>query len=294
MRRYRRRNGFTLVEMLVALAIFGTVMAGISIVFLSSLRAWHASRETQSVFEMGRAALRVMEQDITTAFGSVERGELRTLVGGPDWLSFVGITENPKTAREPGWTPTAHSDIARITYCLMSETAGSDENLLLRLVQLDVDDVGVDPVELWVVTDRTVDEWNAIVGTEVVPTDFELGSNILALRFSYGLARPDVNWEGVREQILWNRALLLNETDPLVREQIRTKIEGFWDDTMARYDFWDSRARTDRKLPDAIAVELTVRAAAKIVIPGETKERVFGQTIFLPLGYRRPLPAALQ
>jgi len=277
--------------MLVALAIFGTVMAGISIVFLSSLRAWHASRETQSVFEMGRAALRVMEQDITTAFGSVDRGELRTLVGGPDWLSFVGITENPKTSPNPAWDPTPHSDISRITYYLWREAPGSDEHLLLRLVQLDVDDVGTELVDIeGAVIPRTVAEWEASVGTDVVPTDFELASNILSLTIHYGMVGPGgaVAWadgepgdpDGVD-----------NDRDGIIDEQgdgLDNDGDGFVDE---RDEGWNSLLTG--KLPEVIEVHLAVRAEAKVVT-AETKERVFRETIFLPLGYRRPLPAALQ
>jgi len=253
--------------MLVALAIFGTVMAGISIVFLSSLRAWHASRETQSVFEMGRAALRVMEQDITTAFGSVERGELGTLVGGPDWLSFVGITENPKTSPNPTWDPTPHSDIARITYRLWpGEPAAGEERLVLRLVEPNAEGMLQVPFPdlLEEVAAQAVSWWELALDREVAQEDFELASNILR----------DARHRGLEFRY--------RDIDRVTR-------------TARWVDSWDSRNRLgeERRLPDAVEVVLSVRAEAKVVTP-ETKVRVFRETIFLPLGYRRPLPAALQ
>jgi type II secretion system protein J len=278
MNRDRKPTGFTLVEMLVALAIFGTVMAGISVVFISSMRAWQTNRENQSVFEMGRAALNVMEQDLTSAFGSVDRDEMQTLVGGRDWLTFVGMVENPltrvKVETGPGSYYTydvPHSDMSRVTYCLLGNPAVAGEMLLLRLVQLDVDGVGTDPIDVNQVTFDTVQAWEAIIENanpemltdpelydllKVGERHFELASNILGLEFYYGAVNHETGQMG-------------------------------WSYT------WDSRERVDRKLPDVIEVRLSVRAEVPLPTP-ETKVRVFRTTIFLPLGYRRPLPAALQ
>ncbi|MCK5557335.1 MAG: prepilin-type N-terminal cleavage/methylation domain-containing protein, partial [Candidatus Hydrogenedentes bacterium] len=165
MSRFRRANGVTLVELMVALAVFSTVMAGISVVFISSMRAWRTGRESRSVFEMARAAVQFMERDITSAFGSVDRDEFRTLVGTSDWLTFVEITENPVTWRElpsGGGYDVAHSDMSRITYFLAADPAVPDEHLLLRLVQLDVDELRGYP-RPEVVIPRTVAAWNRII-----------------------------------------------------------------------------------------------------------------------------------
>ena len=278
MTRWRKGNGFTLVEMLVALAIFGTVMAGISVVFISSMRAWQTARENQSVFEMGRAALQFMERDITAAFGSVDRNEMQTLVGTSQWLTFVGVTENPKT-----WVSTgpasgyqaAYSDTSRITYALMHDPDVADQYLLLRLVQPDVDEVGSENV--WEITIQTVQAWNEIIADSnpaatpnVQPADFELAANILELQFLYGVAVADpgappaggMTWRQFEETVVWT-------------------------------DRWDSRERPDLKLPDVIQVILEVRADARMPTE-DTKKRVFRSTIYLPLGHRRPLPAVLQ
>jgi hypothetical protein len=67
----------------------------------------------------------------------------------------------------------------------------------------------------------------------------------------------------------------------------------FWNDMISWSPGWDSRNRPDRKLPDVIEVRLTVRAAAQMPTP-ETMRRMFTSRIFLPLGYRRPMPIALQ
>jgi prepilin-type N-terminal cleavage/methylation domain-containing protein len=276
MARWRKTNGFTLVEMLVAMVIFGTVMAGISVVFISSMRAWQTARENQSVFEMGRAALQLMERDIKSAFGSVDRNEMRTLVGTSWSLTFVGVTENPLTQRVETWGTLAvpHSDMARITYIpswLLPDVA--DQHLLLRLVQPDVDEVGSESV--WEITIQTVQAWNEIIqrgnpgAPEVHEEDFELAANILDLQFLYGVAdAPTASPTGIMEWLEFER-------------------------TVAWTNSWDSRTRLDHKLPDVIQVVLEVRADARMPTE-ETKKRVFRSTIYLPLGDRRPLPAVLQ
>ena len=271
----RRSTGFTLVEMLVALAIFGTVMAGISVVFISSMRAWQTARENQSVFEMGRSALQLMERDIKSAFGSVDRNEMQTLVGTSQSLTFVGIVENPKTNV---WLPPpappyerAYSDTSRITYARWPE-----RNLLLRLVEPEVDELGTGSVNAMEAAQHALDAWNAITAVagpgipEVQLEDFELASNILDLQFSYGVGidDPSASPTGTMDWLQFER-------------------------TVDWFNSWDSRTRLDHKLPDVIQVALLVRAESRMPTE-ETKRRVFQSTIYLPLGDRRPLPAVLR
>ena len=274
---WRKSNGFTLVEMLVALAIFGTVMAGISVVFISSMRAWETARANQSVFEMGRSALQVLERDIAAAFGSVERNEMQTLVGTSQFLTFVGIMENPQTLYWYGPGPTdgdrmAYSDTSRITYAVWTE-----RNLLLRLVEPEVDELGIDPVYPFEAVEGALVAWEAITAVAgpsgsagVQLEDFELASNILEIQFLYGVVveNPAIPASSIMN---WN------------------EFEG----TVVWFDSWDSRTRSDRKLPDVIQVLLAVRAESRMPTE-ETKKRVFRTMIHLPLGHRRPLPAVLQ
>ena len=268
--------------MLVALAVFSTVMAGISVVFISSLRAWRTGQENRSIFEMARASLRFMERDISSAFGSVDRDEIQTLVGDREWLTFVGITENPETG--PYDPPKAHSDISRISYYLMpDELTGREDWLLIRLVSIDKDglvDLVPDPRNA-MGRDRLYfgvleEEFSELAaGGSVSETDFELASNIQDLEFRYGIINPNADWDTI-----------FKEEDPQVRGEL-------WEGTVLWSPSWDSRNRPDRKLPDVIEVRIAVRAAAKMPTP-ETMVRVFRSTIFLPLGHRRPLPAVLQ
>lgn len=292
-----------MVELLVALAVFATVMAGISVVFISSLRAWRTGQENRSVFQMARAATQFMERDITSAFGSVDRDEVKTLVGAGDWLTFVGITENPPTWRQISPDvefEVPHSDMSRITYRLMPDPEVADQFLLIRLVQMDVDDIGPDPIDLGVVTNQTLAAWTDIIldanpdaepepdGLYVRPEDFELASNILGMEFHYGVLKTDVELTAI-----WSEWEFRARDLDLPEVERRALLGELWEETIDWFDYWDSRVRPDRKLPDLIEVRLGVRAAARMPTD-ETMRRMFTSRIFLPLGYRRTMPLALQ
>jgi hypothetical protein len=292
-----------MVELLVSLAVFATVMAGISVVFISSLRAWRTGRENRSVFQMARAASQFMERDITAAFGSVDRDEVKTLVGEGRWLTFVGITENPPTWRQ--FTPgegieMPHSDMSRITYMLIEDPEMGDQFLLIRLVQIDSDIIPPGPIRPGRVIEQTRTAWETIIldadpaaepgpdGRYVQPDDFELASNILDMEFRYGVLKGNVELEQI--WLDWRDVL---DEPTYTDEERRILLGNLWNETIAWSSGWDSRNRADRKLPDIIEIRLTVRAAAKMPGP-ETVVRGFRRTIFLPLGYRRPRPLALQ
>jgi hypothetical protein len=247
---------------------------------------------------MARAATQFMERDITSAFGSVDRDEVKTLVGTRDWLTFVGITENPPTLRQISpdvQFEVPHSDMSRITYRLIRDPEVADQFLLIRLVQLDVDDIAPVAINVVDVTERTVDAWNAIIldanpDTEpnVVPTDFELASNILDMEFRYGMLKT-----GVALTDIWTEWELVFEDGGLPEVERRAWLGELWEETIDWYESWDSRGRPDRKLPDVIEVRLAVRADAQMPTQ-DTMRRVFRSRIFLPLGYRRTMPLALQ
>jgi len=336
-----------MVELLVALAVFATVMSGISVVFISSMRAWRTGRENRSVFQMARAASQFMQRDITSAFGSVDRDEVKTLVGTRKWLTFVGITENPVTRVKLSSEVTydvPHSDVSRITYRLIPDPEVGDQFLLVRLVEIDSDVIGPGPVIPARLTLQAQTAWNNIIldadpdadpnVQHVQPDDFELASNILDMGLRYGVIEPEnalaalelamddlmrtlegMGYAGLAGLVgdLYADSLAAGYTDDWAavgdvvdglsqlaagqpdnaRQAILGTMRALWDATVIWYPRWDSRYRTDRKLPDVIEVSLTVRAAAKMPNP-ETMVRVFRTTIFLPLGYRRPMPVALR
>lgn len=279
--RCHRANGFTLVEMLVALAIFATVMAGVSVVFISSMRAWETARANQSVFETGRAALQFMERDIASAFGSVDRDEMQTLVGTSRELIFVGMAENT------GRWDVAYSDTARIAYVSWLDPNVAGQYLLLRLVVPDEDEIPSG--EISEVVDAMIDDAVAAWGADD-PEDFELTSNVLDLRFHYGTmtAEGGIVWADSEQDTSDG---IDNDADGLIDEAGDGK-DNDGDDGVDEYDEgWN--ASFMGKLPEIIEVYIAVRAEARMPTD-ETKKRVFRSTIYLPLGHRRPLPAVLQ
>jgi general secretion pathway protein J len=78
----RRQRGFTLLEMLVALLVFGLVMAGITQTFRFGLVAWRAADRA------GRApgAMAALDAALTSMIGQAQPG---SMTGHPDGLEFT-------------------------------------------------------------------------------------------------------------------------------------------------------------------------------------------------------------
>jgi prepilin-type N-terminal cleavage/methylation domain-containing protein len=106
-------RGFTLVEMLVALAILSVLMVGLVILFNGSLRATQSGYLQMDAFERARAALTVIETDLVTGFTAHQQEDLRSFYGTPIGMTFIGVvrdTVNPTDV-----------NIARITYAIYSD-----------------------------------------------------------------------------------------------------------------------------------------------------------------------------
>ena len=90
----RRRRGFTLTEIVVAVAIFATVMAGVAAVFISSLHASDAARAKLQIVEQLRAFSDFVGRDISSAYRSEDFDDRTTFMGAPDRLTFISLTQN--------------------------------------------------------------------------------------------------------------------------------------------------------------------------------------------------------
>ncbi len=145
-RRRRHSRGFTLVELLVAMAIFITLLAGIVVLFSGSLRAVRTGNQNIDIQEEARGALAILKEDLMTAFSSVAHSDSNTFYGTPIGMTFVGLTQN-KTNQ------------ARITYVIYSDktnfsqfpTVESDDpprysRMLLRYEEPNVGDLESFPV----------------------------------------------------------------------------------------------------------------------------------------------------
>jgi prepilin-type N-terminal cleavage/methylation domain-containing protein len=144
----RARQGFTLIELIVAIALFLTIMAGVGLVFVAATRSMRISFQAQEAFEVARGALGIMERDLTRAVTSRDHGDYHNFYGTPIGFSFIGLT-SPNQSSRP--------NIARITY-VMHATADSrilptiDEQerrvfTLLRYVEPGISDLESFPID---------------------------------------------------------------------------------------------------------------------------------------------------
>ena len=90
----RRHRGFTMTEIVVAVAIFATVMAGVAAVFISSLHASDAARAKLQIVEQFRAFSDFVGRDISCAYRSEDLDDRATFMGAPDRLAFITLTQN--------------------------------------------------------------------------------------------------------------------------------------------------------------------------------------------------------
>lgn len=88
-----RAAGFTLPELLVGIAIFVSVMAGIVLLFNAAVRTVRQGHQSQQAFELARGTLGVLERDLTRAFTSRAHGDYYQFYGTPIGFSFVGMVE---------------------------------------------------------------------------------------------------------------------------------------------------------------------------------------------------------
>ena len=86
----RATAGFTLPELLVALAIFATVMSGLFLLFNGVNRTVRQNTAITENFEIGRSLLYVMQEDLLSAFTAREYGDKYQFYGRPDGFMFVG------------------------------------------------------------------------------------------------------------------------------------------------------------------------------------------------------------
>jgi prepilin-type N-terminal cleavage/methylation domain-containing protein len=107
------RRGFTLVELLVSIAIFTTLMGGVVLVFVSSLRASQQGYQSISVQELARNTMIRVEGDLGSAFTSRDFGAYYNLYGTPIGFVFLGVANSTTSP-----SPSAKVNLARVTYVI--------------------------------------------------------------------------------------------------------------------------------------------------------------------------------
>ena len=108
------RAGFSLVELLVAMGVFGVVMAGITLLFVSSVRSVKQGTQNIDAFSTARNTFNVVERDLTTAFTARERGDYYSFFGSPIGFTFIGVVNT----RAYSGDVNRYDNLARITYVL--------------------------------------------------------------------------------------------------------------------------------------------------------------------------------
>ena len=61
-----RTRGFSLTELLVAMAVFISLMAGLSVLFSGAVRTVRGSYQLLDAYEVGRSAVDVIDKDLRT------------------------------------------------------------------------------------------------------------------------------------------------------------------------------------------------------------------------------------
>jgi hypothetical protein len=94
-----RRMGFSMVELLVAMAILVTVISGVVLLYNGAVKTVRQGYNAIDNFEIGRSTLAAIERDVKRAFTAREYGQFYQFHGGPRAFMYVGILENQRLGR---------------------------------------------------------------------------------------------------------------------------------------------------------------------------------------------------
>lgn len=105
----RSQQGFTLTELIVAMAIFLVLGAGMTSLFSAAVHSVREAYASIDAFEQGRTATTTMTRDLTGAFASREHGDVYNFYGRHDGFMFVGALDG--------------GNLGRVTYVFHPEAA---------------------------------------------------------------------------------------------------------------------------------------------------------------------------
>jgi len=106
------RRGVTLVELLVAIAIFIAIMGGVMMMFTSVTNTVRRSYSTMGVYARARDALLALERDVQTSFSAPAAGASLQFYGEPHGLVMIGVSSDNSLGR---LTYVVHRDTSRMT-----------------------------------------------------------------------------------------------------------------------------------------------------------------------------------
>lgn len=94
-----RQAGVTLVELLVAMAIFIVLMGGLAALFSNAVQTVVFGYQQQEGFEKARASLKVLERDLQHAFTARDYGDKYNFYGAENGFAFVGVLDDGALGR---------------------------------------------------------------------------------------------------------------------------------------------------------------------------------------------------
>jgi len=108
MSRMHRTRGFTLVELLIATALFAIIMSAIVALFVASMRAVKSAYLASDAYETSRGAFAVVERDLTTVFTMRDYGDYYQFYGTPQGMTMIGLIRSAD----------GETTLGRITYVI--------------------------------------------------------------------------------------------------------------------------------------------------------------------------------
>jgi prepilin-type N-terminal cleavage/methylation domain-containing protein len=116
MRRRQSGFGFTLVELLVAMAIFVVLMAALTMLFVGSIRTTKVGYQQMKAFESARTAFGIIEDDLVRGFSSQANSDTYGFYGTPIGMTFIGVVNATGKSTD--------RNIARVTYVVFNQETG--------------------------------------------------------------------------------------------------------------------------------------------------------------------------
>ena len=164
-----RRDGFTLIELIVATAILAIIALAIMTMFTGSLRAVKQGTLAMDASEVASASIQIIERDLNTAFTARDAGEYHQFFGCPVGMMFIGLVRAKYASSNLQLQDSTVFDetlqLARVTYVLHPNEPAPDgsendpkptidgDNVylysLIRLVEIGVEDLDTFPGVEW-------------------------------------------------------------------------------------------------------------------------------------------------
>lgn len=122
-----KRQGFTLIELMVALTILSLSMGAIYLSFSSGLSAWERGEETMATFQAMRRTLELLTREIRSSYTSPGNKEIKLV--GLDRQSAGNDTDELTYFTLSGPRPNGRIGLYRIKYYLAKETGATHYSL---------------------------------------------------------------------------------------------------------------------------------------------------------------------